>query len=94
MGNETGNAVIAHGSVEFCEATPIALVDESKEPLYGRETERDLRSAYVDASRDFLYIFLAERAARGERGGGRWQTLYFFFFSLFSRPRAAGLATV
>ena len=37
--------VIAHGSVEFCEATPIGPVDESKEPLYGRETDRDLRSA-------------------------------------------------
>ena len=34
-----------HGSVEFCEATPFDLVDESKESLYGRETDRDLRSA-------------------------------------------------
>ena len=31
--------------VEFCEATPISLVDESKESLYGRETDRDLCSA-------------------------------------------------
>ena len=38
-------AVIAHGSIEFCEATPIGLADESKESLYGRETGRDLRSA-------------------------------------------------
>ena len=37
--------VIAHGSVEFCEATPIGLADESKESLYGGETDRDLRSA-------------------------------------------------
>ena len=46
-GNETGKAVIAHGSsVEFCEATPpIDLVDESKKSLYRRETDRDLRSA-------------------------------------------------
>ena len=44
-GNESGKVVIAHGSVEFCEATPIGLVDESKESLYGRETDRDLRSA-------------------------------------------------
>ena len=30
----------------FCEATPISLADESKEPtLYGRETDRDLRTA-------------------------------------------------
>ena len=45
--NETGKVVIAHGSVEFCEATPIDLLiaDESKESLYGRETDRDLRSA-------------------------------------------------
>ena len=44
-GNETGKVVIAHVSVEFCEATPIGLVDESKEFLYGREMDRDLRSA-------------------------------------------------
>ena len=28
-GNETGKIAIAHGSVEFCEATPIGLADES-----------------------------------------------------------------
>ena len=33
----------------------MSLVDESKESLYGRETDRDLRSAY--ASRDFYFIF-------------------------------------
>ena len=44
-GNETGKAVIVHGSVEFCKATPILLADESKEPFYGRETDRDLRNA-------------------------------------------------
>ena len=38
--------VIAHGSVQFCEATPIGLiVDESKESLYERETDRDLRAS-------------------------------------------------
>ena len=41
---ETGKVAIAHGSVEFCEAMPIGLVDESKESLYGRETDQDLRS--------------------------------------------------
>ena len=41
----TGKVVIAHGSVECCEATPIGLADESKESLYRRETDRDLRSA-------------------------------------------------
>ena len=43
--HETGKIVIANGSVEFCEATPIGLVDEPKVSLYGRETDRDLRSA-------------------------------------------------
>ena len=28
-GNEIGKVVIAHGSVEFCEATPIGLANES-----------------------------------------------------------------
>ena len=28
-GNETGKVAIAHGSVEFCEVTPIGLADES-----------------------------------------------------------------
>ena len=45
-GNETGKVVIAHGSsVEFREATSIGLADESKESLYGHETDRDLRNA-------------------------------------------------
>ena len=44
-GNETRKVVIVLGSVEFCEARPIGLADESKESLYGRETDRDLRSA-------------------------------------------------
>ena len=35
-GNKTGKVVTAHGSVEFC---------ESKESLYERKTDRDLRSA-------------------------------------------------
>ena len=43
-GSETGEVVIAHGSVESCEATPIDPVDESKESLCRRETDRDLRS--------------------------------------------------
>ena len=37
---------IAHGSVEYFEATPIGLADESYESLCGRETDRDhLRNA-------------------------------------------------
>ena len=43
--NKPGEVVFAHGSVEFCEAAPIGLADESKKSLYGRETDRDLRSA-------------------------------------------------
>ena len=44
-GNETGKVAIAHGSVGFCKATLIGLSDQSKESLYGRETDRDLRNA-------------------------------------------------
>ena len=40
-----GKVVTAHGSVEFCEATPIGLADESKGSLYGHEADRDLRNA-------------------------------------------------
>ena len=49
-GNETGKVVIAHGSVEFCEATSIGLADESKESLYGHETDGDLRNADLDSA--------------------------------------------
>ena len=73
---------------------PIVIADESRESLYGRETNRDLRVAprHVDASRDFYFIFF-ERAALGVgRGGVRCQIYYFIIFYLFSRPRA-GLAT-
>ena len=45
IGNETGKVTIAHGSVDFCEATPIGQADESRESLYGCETDRDLCSA-------------------------------------------------
>ena len=44
-GNDIGKVVIAHGSIEFCGATSIGLAGESKESLYGRETDRDLRNA-------------------------------------------------
>ena len=44
-GNETGKVFIVHGRVEFCEATPMGLADESKESLYRRQTGRDLRTA-------------------------------------------------
>ena len=45
-GSETGKVAVAHGSsVEVCEVTPIGLAEESKESLYGRETDRNLRNA-------------------------------------------------
>ena len=78
-GNEIGKVVLAHGGVNFCEATPIGLADESKESLYGRETDRDLRNAdlrstsrHVDGSRDFYFFF--------ERAGGGALPYFFFFF--------------
>ena len=37
--------IIADGSGKLREATPIGLVDEPRISLYGRETDRDLRSA-------------------------------------------------
>ena len=43
--NTPRKLVIAHGSVEFGEATPFDLVDKPKESLYGSETDRYLRSA-------------------------------------------------
>ena len=86
--NETGKVVIAHGSVEFCEATLIGLVDEPKEPCAGaRRTETCVAPRHVDASCDFYFIF-SERAA-----WGGYAARLSRFFSLFSRPRA-GLATV
>ena len=59
-----------HGSsVEFCEATPIGQVDESKDSCTDvRRTETCVApTKHVDASRDFIFIF-SERAAWG--GGG------------------------
>ena len=88
--NETGKLVIAHGSVEFCEAAPFDLVDESKESLYGREADRDLRSACRCVT--WFYLF-SPNEQRGGWGGGTLPDFYVFLFSLISRPRA-GLATV
>ena len=55
--------------------TPFGLVDESKESLCGRETDRETCVAprHVDVLRDFYFIF-SERTraawAGGWRGGG------------------------
>ena len=38
--NETGNVVIAHGSVQLCEETPIGLMEAAKDSCTGgRRTE-------------------------------------------------------
>ena len=88
LGNLLSQLVIADGSVEFCEASPIILVDEPKISLYGCETDRDLRSACRCVA-----CFFSERAVWGVGGGYPAYTFSFVLFSLFSRPRA-GLATV
>ena len=53
--NETGKLVITDGSVEFCEATPIGLVDEPKKFLYGRDTDLDLGTGMPS---DFFFCSL------------------------------------
>ena len=77
--------------VEFCEATPIGLVDEPKISLYGRETDQDLRSACRCVA--CFFFFFSERAVWGVGGRVCCQTFSFVHFPLFSRPRAR-LATV
>ena len=92
-GNKTGKVVIAHGSVEFYEATHIGLVDELMESCTGaRQTETCVAPRHVDASRDFYFIY-SERATWEVRGGCAARLSPWLSFSRFSRPRA-GLATV
>ena len=68
-GSETGKVVIAHGSIEFCEATSTGLVDEWKKPCTdARRTETCVAPRHVDASRDFYFIF-SERATWGKGEG-------------------------
>ena len=45
--NETGKVVIGHGSVEFCEATPIGLVDGPKESCTGARRTETCLARYV-----------------------------------------------
>ena len=79
--NKSGKLVISNGSVEFCEATPIGLVDEPKVSLYGRMTDRDLCVAPVDATRDF-YLFSPNEH--------RWRGMYAArLLLLFSFPCSA-----
>ena len=92
----TGKVAIAHGSVNFCEATLIGLVDESKESCTGaRRTGICVAPRHVDASRDFTdFILFYPHEQRGGGGGGYAARLSLFvLFSLFSRPQA-GSATV
>ena len=73
-----------------CEATPIPLVDESKEPCMGtRRTGNWVALRHVDASRDSYVIFYE----RGGVGGGAARLSLFVIFFLYSRARA-GLAIV
>ena len=82
-------AVLLVVRVEFCEATPISLVNELKQSyMGGRRTETCVAPRHVDASRDFVLLSPNE-----QRGGGRCQTLSFVLFSLLGRPRA-GLAII
>ena len=74
-------------SVEFCEATPFDLVDESKESLYGREADRDLRSACRCVT-CFHFIF-SERAAWGL--GGRALPDFFILFSFPVQQTTSGI---
>ena len=82
-GNETGKVAITHGSVEFCEATPIGLAAESQKSLYGRETDRDhlpcVTPRHVDAPRDLFFILSPnkQRAGGGEKAR---PDLFFYFF--------------
>ena len=64
-----------HGSsVEFCEATPIGQVDESKDPCKDvRRTETCVApTKHVDASRNFYFYFLRTSSVGGR--GVRCQT--------------------
>ena len=74
--NETRKLVTAHGSVDFCEATPFYLFSRRVEGLYRRETDRDLRSACRCVT-GFCF-------SPNEQGGGRGGALPdFLFCSLF-----------
>ena len=79
----SGKVAITHGSsVEFCEATLFDLVDESKESLYGSETDRDLRSACRYATCFYSFFPNEQRGGWGGGGGVRCQPFYFVLFSL------------
>ena len=58
-------------------------------PLYGREADRDLRSAcVVDASRGFIFLFFSERAVWGVGGGMLPDFFYCSFFPVQQTTRS------
>ena len=67
-------------SVEFCEATPIGPVDEPKESCTGaRRTETcipPINSRYLDAPRDFYFLF----SPNEQRGGGELPDFLILFY--------------
>ena len=73
--NETGKRFAAHGSVEFCEATPVGLVGESYGTLYGHETDRGLRSVCRCVTFFFFHLLRTSRVGCAAR-----------LFILFSFP--------
>ena len=88
-GNETGKVAIAHGSVEFCEATPIIgladdrTVSRRNHPCTdARRTETTsvtptcVAPGHVDASRDF-YLF-----SPNEQHEPNFPTETFFSFTI------------
>ena len=60
----------------------LLIVDESKESLCGRETDRDLRAPVVDASRVFCFCFLRTSSVGGGGVGG-WGCVARLFSFLF-----------
>ena len=77
--------IIAHGSVGFCDATPIVLVDELKKSGTGaRRTETCVVPRHVDVSRDFYFVFVRTSSVGG--GGGRF-SLFFYFSCLADHER-------
>ena len=80
--NETGEVVIAHGSVDFCEATTIGLVDDP------RRIETCVVPGHVGTSHDIYFVLFSPNEQRGQGGCAARLSLFVFFF-LFRRPRAS-----
>ena len=71
--NETGKVVIAHGSVEFYEATPFDLV------IIARTRDGPRPAQRLDAWRDFYFYFSPNDQRRGV-GGGYAAILFILLF--------------